>query len=84
MGLTEAQTDLATLDQLRPRLRCLQRLGERANDTEFALGSDVMATSLKAYAVLKGVSKNQRLESLRNARGVRFARTPRQVEPKAA
>jgi len=43
-----------------------------------------MATSLQAYALLKVVGKNHALESLRKACGVRFAKTPRQVEPEAA
>jgi hypothetical protein len=55
-----------------------------ATDTELALGSDVMATSLQAYALIKVVGKNQGLEALRKDLGTRFVKTPRQVEPKAA
>lgn len=83
VSLADAQADMATRDQLRPLVQRLQRLSERATDTEFALGSDVMATSLQAYALLKVAGKNQGLESLRKELGALFAKT-RQPEPKAA
>ena len=84
VSLVEAQADLLALDQLRPFVQRLQRLSERAADTELALGSDVMATSLQAYALIKVVGKNQGLEALRKDLGTRFAKTPRTPEPKAA
>jgi hypothetical protein len=79
VGLADAQADLVALDRLRPLLLRLQRLSERASDTEFALGSDVMATSLQAYALLKLVGKNQGLEGLRSELGSRFARSSRKA-----
>ena len=82
--LAEAEADLVALDQLRPRLLRLRRLSERAVDTELALGSDVMATSLQAYALMKVAGKNQGLEALRKGLGSRFAKSPRTPEPKAA
>ena len=83
VSLADAQADMATRDQLRPLVQRLQRLSERATDTEFALGSDVMATSLQAYALLKVAGKNLGLESLRKELGALFAKS-RQSEPKAA
>jgi hypothetical protein len=77
-------SDLVTLDQLRPRLQRLQRLSERAADTESALGNDVMVASLQGYALLKVVGKNQGLEALCRGLGSRFARLGRPAEPKAA
>ena len=74
---------MATRDLLRPLVQRLQRLSERATDTEFALGSDVMAASLQAYELLKVAGKNQGLESLRKELGALFAKS-RQSEPKAA
>ncbi|MEO7324352.1 MAG: hypothetical protein ABIW82_05950, partial [Dokdonella sp.] len=62
----------------------LQRLSERSNDTGLALGSDVMATALQGYALLKVVGKNQGLEALRKSLGTRFSRSSRQPETKAA
>ncbi|WP_027079229.1 hypothetical protein [Luteimonas mephitis] len=69
--------DLAMLDALRPRLSKMGRLFERMQDTETALGSDLMANSLEGYAVLKVSGKGAGLESLRQMLSARFARSPR-------
>lgn len=79
-----AQTALTTLDQLRPRLHRLQRLTERAQDTEIALGSEVMASALQGYALLKVAGKNQGLEGLRKELGNRFAKSARASEAEPA
>jgi hypothetical protein len=84
VNLAEAQTDLATLDALRPRLARLERLTERANDTEAALGSDVMALALEGYALLKYAGKNQGLEGLRKDLSARFARSGGKADPETA
>jgi hypothetical protein len=76
----EGLADLQALDRLRPRLLRLQRLAERASDTDIALGSDVMQVALQGYALLKVAGKNQGLEGLRKELGTRFAKAPRQVE----
>jgi hypothetical protein len=76
----EALGDLQALDRLRPRLLRLQRLAERASDTDIALGSDVMQVALQGYALLKVAGKNQGLEGLRKELGTRFAKSPRQAE----
>ncbi|MGN7725442.1 hypothetical protein ACTJIL_06425 [Luteimonas sp. 22616] len=75
LGLADAQSDLATLDQLRPILLRLQRLTERASDSDIALGSDVMSVALQGYALLKVSGKNQGLEGLRKELGARFAKS---------
>ena len=77
LKLAEAQADLVALDKLRPRL---QRLAERANDTEVALGSDVMRCALDGYALLKVSGRNQGLEGLSKELGTRFARSTRSTE----
>ena len=84
LKLAEAQADLAALDRLRPLVLRLQRLAERANDTEVALGSDVMRCALDGYALLKVSGRNQGLEGLRKALGTRFAKGPRGEETPAA
>ena len=84
LGLPEAESDLATLDALRPRLQRLARLSARGSDTEMALGSDIMATSLQGYALLKVSGRNQSLEGLRASLGSRFAKKPRSTEAQAA
>ena len=81
LKLAEAQADLVALDRLRPVLQRLQRLTERATDTDIALGSDVMGCALQGYALLKAVGKNQGLEGLRKELSTRFAKSPRPAEP---
>jgi hypothetical protein len=78
--VADAQADLTALDRLRPRLQRLQKLVERAQDSQDALGSDIMSLSLEGYALLKVAGKNQGLEALRKDLGSRFSRT-RTPEP---
>lgn len=73
----EAEKDLATLDQLRPRTARLQRLVERAVDSQIALGSDVMRVALDGYAVIKVSGRVQGLKGLRQSLSTRFMRSPR-------
>ncbi len=77
LSVAEAQADLAALDRLRPRLARLQRLTERAEDTDAALGSDLMSFALEGYALLKVAGRNQGLEGLRKELSARFSRSPR-------
>jgi len=75
--LAELQQDLATLDQLRPRLVRMTRLMERATDTETALGSDIMSSALEGYAMLKVAGKTEGVEGLRRTLATRFNRSAR-------
>jgi hypothetical protein len=77
LGLSEAQADLRALDRLRPVLARLQRLHERAADSEMALGSDLMNVALEGYGLLKVSGRNRGLEAASEAIGARFARGPR-------
>ena len=77
LKVAEARADLDAIDRLRPRLQRLQRLTERAQDSETMLGSDVMSCALQGYALLKVAGKNQGLEGLRRELGSRFAKSPR-------
>lgn len=75
IGLADAQADLVALDRLRPLLVRLRKLAERADDSEVALGSDVMSLALEGYALLKVAGRNQGLESLRRELSGRFSKT---------
>lgn len=66
--------DLATLDALSPRLDRLQRLAERGDDTEIALGSDLVSLAHEGYALLKVAGKSQGLDGLRKELSARFRR----------
>ena len=81
LQLAESLGDLSALDALRPRVQRLQRLAERANDTEALLGSDVMRCALDGYALLKVAGRNQGLEGLRKALSTRFSKSARAPEP---
>ena len=81
LGLAEAQADLAALDALRPRLLQLQQLGERAADTETALGSDIISVALEGYGLLKVSGKGEALKGARQALSARFAKSRRTAEP---
>lgn len=72
--LQEATRDLAALDQLRPRFQRLHQLASRANDTETALGSDLMSSALDGYALAKVFGKGAGLETLKEAMSARYSR----------
>ncbi|MFD0738417.1 hypothetical protein ACFQZQ_03835 [Lysobacter koreensis] len=81
-GLDEALADRRALDVLRPLLRSLEQVVERLQDTEMALGSDMMETAVEGYRLLKVSGGNQGLDGLVKELGGRFARRPRAaVEP---
>lgn len=69
------QRDLAALDALRPRRQRVQRLLELLEQTEMALGSDLMTASLDAYAVLKVAGKGTGLDGMREMLSARFNRS---------
>lgn len=75
--------DLASLDTLRPRAMRVARLHERLQDTDTALGSDLMTNSLEGYAVLKVAGKGAGLDNLRQMLSARFSRSARGNEAPA-
>jgi hypothetical protein len=74
LDLAEAQRDLQALDVLRSRSTRLRQMAGRVEDTELALGSDVMSAALDGYAILKVLGKGSGLEALRKEVGARFAK----------
>ena len=77
LDLTEMRRDLQSHDELNLRLVRLTRLLEQARDSEMALGSDVMASALEGYAMLKAVGKGEGVEALKRMLSKRFDTTPR-------
>ena len=77
LGLAEAQADLAVLDQLRPRLMVLRQLLEKADDTEMALGSDIIGVALEGYGLLKVSGKDEGLKAARRELSARWAKAGR-------
>ena len=82
--LAEFQQDIATLDALRPRLQRLRTLTDRADDTELALGSDILSASLDGYALTKVIGQGTGLDTLKAAMKTRLARKPRKPADPAA
>ena len=83
-SLEEYRLDLAALDALRPRLQRLRTLTDRADDTELALGSDIMSAALDGYRFAKIAGKGTALDSLKEAMQVRLSRKPRDAGKPAA
>lgn len=75
-SLEEYRLDLAALDALRPRLQRLRTLTDRADDTELALGSDIMSASYDGYALAKVGGKGTALDTLKEAMQTRLSRKP--------
>jgi len=81
LDMAEVQRDLHMHDALRQRLVRLTRLVEKANDTDMALGSDMMAAALEGYAFLKIAGKGEGLHGLRKSLSQRFDNGPRHAAP---
>ena len=82
--LAGLQQDIATLDTLRPRLQRLRSLTDRADDTELALGSDILSASLDGYALTKVIGQGTGLDTLKAAMKTRLARKSRKPADPAA
>ena len=82
--LAEFQQDIATLDAQRPRLQRLRALTDRADDTELALGSDILSASLDGYALTKVIGQGTGLDTLKAAMKTRLARKSRKPADPAA
>jgi hypothetical protein len=84
LDVAEAQRDLVNLDRLRVRTNRLRRLMGRVEDSEMALGSDVMSAALEGYALLKVMGKGSGLEALRQGMSARFNRASGKAQRSAA
>jgi hypothetical protein len=82
--LDEAQSDLLTFDTLRPRIQRLRALLSKGEDTQLALGSDLMRASYDGYALAKVFGQGAALDTLKEAMSVRFSRRPGKDDSPAA
>jgi len=76
-NLQEMRRDLVGFDTLRPRLARMEKLLERMQDSQLAIGSDLMTAALEGYTYLKVAGKGEGLESARRTLSARFSRGPR-------
>jgi hypothetical protein len=74
LDLAEAERDLHNLDLLRPHLASLRQLVAKADDTEMALGSDILTAALEGYALAKVFGKGAGLDALKEAMAARYSR----------
>ena len=81
--LAEEQRDLAVLDLLRPRFSRLRLLIGKADDTEMALGSDILTAALEGYALAKAFGKGAGLDTLKEAMSTRFSGRGHSTKPAA-
>jgi hypothetical protein len=77
LELAEATADLRAMDMLRPILLGLRALTARTEDTDSALGSDLMDVAQTGYGMLKMLGHEHGLGDLRKELGYRWARGPR-------
>ncbi len=81
-ALAKAEGDLAACEKLRLRLTRLTSLNEKANDSEMALGSDVMEYALFQYGFLSAIGAGAGLDDLYAQLGQRFAKgSPQPAQP---
>jgi hypothetical protein len=83
LDLAETENDLRILDALRPVFARLRLLVNKADDSEMALGSDILNAALDGYALAQVFGKGAGLDALRETMSARFARKRRSVDTHA-
>ena len=81
--LAESQGDMLAFDTLRPRIQRLRALLSKGEDTQLALGSDLMRASYDGYALAKMFGQGAALDTLKDAMSVRYTRRPNKNDPAA-
>jgi hypothetical protein len=69
--MDEMHRDIAALDALHPRVVRLRGVVTKGENTETALGSDILTAALEGYALMKMYGKAEWLGELRQAMAVR-------------
>ena len=76
LDLADMKRDMAAYELLRPRLLRLKEILARVEDTQMALGSNVMTAALAGYKLMKMFGKSEGLDALKNAMGARGGSKP--------
>jgi hypothetical protein len=82
-GTAEAQADLVSLDKYRPYFARVAKIAESADDTEMAIGIDLMNFALRVYAILK-ISAPAALKGLLDSMSAFFSGGRRAAKAAAA
>lgn len=77
VDVAEWERDFVSHDELAQRRTRIDRLVAKLDDTDVALGSDIMTTALRCYAHIKLSGQAAGLEGLRRDLGRRFEKGPR-------
>ncbi len=78
--LAEAQRDLVALDQLRRFSVRIRQLAAKLDDTEMALGSDILSAALDGYTFAKAAGKGVALDALRESMASRYSHRRKATE----
>jgi len=81
LDVAEAQADLDALEMLEPIVTMLRQVLSRVEDTQMALGSDLMVFANKGYALMQANGSAAGLEDALNEASYRYAKKRR--KPKA-
>jgi hypothetical protein len=76
MGTADAEADLTALDAHRPRFARITKIAQACNDSEMALGIDLINFALRVYGILS-ISAPAALKDLLERMGAFFSRGPR-------
>ena len=79
-GLAEAERDLIALDQLRRFSVRIRQLAAKLDDTEMALGSDILSAALDGYTFAKAAGKGVALDALRESMASRYSHRRKATE----
>jgi hypothetical protein len=77
----EMKTDLADHAAIAPRVLRIREVLAKMEDTQIALGSDVMVASSEGYALMKLFGKAEGLTELQDAMRLRRPGRPRKDDP---
>ena len=77
LDVAEAVADLEALEMLLPILSALQQLVARVEDTRLALGSDLMISANRGYALMQANGSADGLEEALNEASYRYAKKRR-------
>lgn len=79
--LADMKRDMESYELLRPRALRLREVMARVDDTQIALGSDVITASLAGYKLMKMFGKSEGLDALKKAIGPRGGGKPGKDDP---
>lgn len=81
LSVEEFTRDLEALDMLMPIIAALQQLLTRCEDTRTALGSDLMVSANRGYALMQANGNYEGMEDALKEASYRYAKNRRKSKP---